>query len=234
MVDLIFWIDGLTASGVIIFGLLFGVFFIYKSKKTGAKMLITLGLANIFAGLTFLGVFLDFILVVFTRTNFDNTYGMVGILSYIWLAPAVVTAIYIGGELLVPKAKWYLVSVFIVLSIVFYFLVFTDPFGTFVFNPPSVSGDGLIDYNLNTFSFAGMIMGLLLILIIIFLGFGFLIKSFQSSGILKKKFFLLSMGSICFCVFGLLEGLIVPGFTVIFVRVGDLSSFWFMYYGLKY
>ena len=233
MVDLFFWIDGLTASGVIIFGLLFGLFFIYKSKKTGAKMLITLGLANIFAGLTFLGVFLDFILVIFTRTNFDNTYGMVGILSYIWLAPAVVSAIYIGGELLVPKAKWYLVSVFIVLSIVFYFLVFTDPFNTFNFNPPSVSGDGLIDYNLNTFSLAGMIMGLLLILIIIFLGFGFLIKSFQSTGILKRKFFLLSMGSICFCVFGLLEGLVVPGIAVIFVRIGYLSSFWFMYYGLK-
>jgi len=107
------------------------------------------------------------------------------------------------------------------------------PFSAFNFNPPAVSGDGLIDYNLNTFSLAGMIMGLFLILILILLGFGFLIKSFQSSGVLKKKFFLLSMGAICFCVFGLLEGLIVPGFTVIFVRIGYLSSFWFMYYGLK-
>ncbi len=233
MVDLIFWIDGLTASGVVIFGLLFGLFFIYKSKKTGAKMLILLGTANLFAGLTFLGVFLDFFLVIFTSTNFDNTYGMVGIISYIWLAPAVVSAIYIGGELLVPKAKLYLVSAFIVLSIVFYIILFMDPFSAFNFNPPSVSGDGLIDYNLNILSLAGIMMGLFLILIIILLGFGFLIKGFQSTGVLKKKYFLLSMGALCFCIFGLLEGLVVPGFTVIFVRIGYLSSFWFMYYGLK-
>ena len=196
-------------------------------------MLTILGLANLFAGLTFLGVFLDFFLVIFTHTNFDNSSGMVGIISYIWLAPAVVSAIYIGGELLIPKVKWYLFSVFIVLSIVFYTILFMDPFSAFIFNPPSVSGDGLIDYNLNIFSLAGMIMGLFLILIIILLGFGFLIKGFQSTGILKKKYFLLSMGALCFCIFGLLEGLVVPGFTVIFVRIGYLSSFWFMYYGLK-
>jgi hypothetical protein len=233
MVDLFFWIDGITASGVVIFGLLFGLFFIYKSKKTGAKMLTALGLANLFAGLTFLGVFLDFLLVTFTHTNFDNTFGMVGIISYIWLAPAVVTAIYIGGELLVPKAKWYFVVIFIILSMVFYIIIFMDPFGSFNFNPPSVQGEGLIDYNLNTFSLAGILMGLFLILIIILLGIGFLIKSIQSTGILRRKFFLLSMGALCFCIFGLLEGLIVPGFTVIFVRIGYLSSFWFMYYGLR-
>ena len=196
-------------------------------------MLTLLGIANLCAGLTFLGVFLDFFLVIFTSTNFYNTFGMVGIISYIWLAPAVISAIYIGGELLVPKAKWYLVSAFVVLSIVFYIILFMDPYSAFNFNPPSVSGDGLIDYNLNILSFAGIIMGLFLILIIIILGFGFLIKSFQSTGVLKKKYFLLSMGALCFCIFGLLEGLVVPGFTVIFVRIGYLSSFWFMYYGLK-
>lgn len=240
MVDLFFWIDGLTASGVVIFGLIFGLFFIYKSRKTNVKMLTFLGLANLFAGLTFLGVFLDFLFVVFLSTNMNNTYGLIGILSYIWLAPAVITAVYIGEELLLPKAKWYIVSLFIILSIVFYVIVFIDPFSAFNFNPPAVAGDGLIDYNLNTFSLAGLLMGFFLILIIILLGIGFLIKSFQATGILKKKFLLLSLGSIFFCIFGLLEGLTVPGLTeiirisyLIFVRIGYLSSFWLMYYGLK-
>jgi len=76
-------------------------------------------------------------------------------------------------------------------------------------------------------------MGGFLILIILLLGFGFLIKAFQSTGILKKKFILLSLGSIFFCVFGLMEGLITPGFFLIFVRIGYLSSFWFMYFGLR-
>ena len=83
------------------------------------------------------------------------------------------------------------------------------------------------------FTPAGIIMALMLLLILGILGFGFLIKGFQSTGVLKKKFFYISMGSICFCIFGLLEGLTEPGYMVIFVRIGYLISFWLMYYGLK-
>ncbi|MBY9010346.1 MAG: hypothetical protein KGD74_10825, partial [Candidatus Lokiarchaeota archaeon] len=77
------------------------------------------------------------------------------------------------------------------------------------------------------------IMVVLLLLVLIILGFGFLIKSFQSSGVLRRKFFFLSMGSISFCIFGILEGLTAPEVMVIFVRIGYLVSFWLMYYGLK-
>lgn len=227
------WIDGITASGVVIFGIVFGLFFIYKARKTNAKILNYLGLANLFAGLMFLGVFLDFLFVLITKFNINNTYGIVGILSYIWLAPAIITAIYIGAELLIPKLKWYIVIVFIILSIIFEILIFIDPFSTFNFKPPPTSGEMLIDYNVQTFSIAGIMMAIFLLTIIILLGIGFLVKSFQSSGILRTKFFLLSMGSIFFCVFGLLEGLTEPDIWVIFVRIGYLSSFWLMYYGLK-
>ncbi|NHJ23194.1 MAG: hypothetical protein EAX89_01365 [Candidatus Lokiarchaeota archaeon] len=233
MVDIFFWIDGITASGVVIFGIIFGLFFIYKSRKTKANILFYLGLANLFAGLAFLGVFLDFLLVIFIHTNLDNTFGLVGILSYIWLPLAVITAIFIGEKLLIPKAKWYVVSLFIILGIVFEIIVITTPFDSFNFAYPAVLGEGLIDYNLNIFSLAGMLMAFFLLTVIVLLSTGFLIKAFQSTGILKKKFFLISMGSLCFCVFGLLEGLTIPGFTIIFVRIGYLSSFWLMYYGLK-
>jgi len=90
MLNFLGWIDGLTASGVVIFGILFGGFFIYKSRKSNAKILFYLGLANAFAGLMFLGVFLDFLIVLITQTNINNTDGIVGILSYIWMAPAMI------------------------------------------------------------------------------------------------------------------------------------------------
>ena len=110
-----------------------------------------------------------------------------------------------------------------------------DPLNSFNFNPePTLVPDkNLIDYNVNLLTLAGMLMGGLLFLVIIFLGFGFLIKGLKSSGELRKKFLFLSAGSLCFCIFGLLEGLIEPGFLVILVRIGYLSSFWFMYLGLK-
>jgi hypothetical protein len=229
------WIDGITASGVVIFGFIFGFFFLYKARKSGAKILTILGIVNTLAGLMYLGVFTDFIVVLTTETNLDNTYGLVGILSYIWFAPVMILALYIGAELLIPKRKWYLMFIVIVVCILFEILFFLDPMGTFNFVPPPVLGESLIDYNVNMFTPAGIIMAVLLLMVLIILGFGFLIRSFQSTGVLRKKFLFLSLGSICFCIFGLLEGLTEPGLIlmVILVRLGYLVSFWLMYYGLK-
>ncbi|MFX0074284.1 MAG: hypothetical protein ACFE96_02495, partial [Candidatus Hermodarchaeota archaeon] len=183
--------------------------------------------------LMYLGVFVDFLVVLVTESNLDNTYGLVGILSYIWFAPVVILALYIGAELIIPKRKWYLMFVIIIICIVFEILFFMDPMGTFNFVDPPVEGELLIDYNVNMFTPAGIIMAIMLLTILGVLGFGFLIKSFQSTGVLKKKFLFLSLGAICFCIFGLLEGLTEPGLMVIFVRLGYLISFWLMYYGLK-
>jgi hypothetical protein len=184
----------------------------------------------------YLGVFTDFLIVLATNFNLDNSYGLVGILSYIWFAPVVILALYIGAELLIPKRKWYLMVVIIIICILFEILFFMDPMGTFNFVPPPEvppTGELLIDYNVNMFTPAGIILALMLLLILVILGFGFLFKSLQSTGVLRKKYFFLSMGSICFCIFGLLEGLTEPGPMVIFVRIGYLISFWLMYYGLK-
>jgi len=228
------WIDGITASGVVIFGIIFGLFFIYRGKKSNAKLLMYLGLANMLAGLMFLGVFTDFLFILFTTVNIDNQNGLVGLLSYVFYAPTIISAMYIGIELIAPKIKWYLLSIVAIISIIFEIVIFIDPLGSFNFIPipPAIPVDALIDYNVNLNTIAGMLMGGLLLLVLIFLGFGFLYKGFQSSGVIRKNFLLLSAGSICFCVFGLLEGLSIPGPLVILVRIGYLSSFWFMYFGL--
>ncbi|MFX0042392.1 MAG: hypothetical protein ACFE8L_05735, partial [Candidatus Hodarchaeota archaeon] len=218
------WIDGITASGVVVFGIIFGLFFFYVSRKRKAKLLFYLGLANLLAGLMFLGVFLDFLLVVFTENNIDNTNGLVGILSYIWFAPVVITAMFIGAELIAPKMKWYIVSIIAIVSIVFEIVIFMDPLEAFFFDPPTTDPpETLIDYNVNLDTLAGLLVGSLLLSILIFLGIGFIYKAIQSTGEIKRNFYLLSLGSVCFCIFGLLEGLTAPGFMVIIVRIGYLS-----------
>ncbi len=95
----------------------------------------------------FLGVFLDFIIVLLNNTNINNTNGLVGILSYIWLAPAICTAVYIGVDLLIKKYKWYILAIFVILSVVFKVLIFIDPMVAFNFDYPAVSGESLIDYD---------------------------------------------------------------------------------------
>jgi hypothetical protein len=228
------WIDGITASGVVIFGIIFGLFFFYRSRKTKAKLLTCLGLANMLAGLMFLGVFLDFLSVLFLQQNMPNN-GIVAILSYIWFAPVIITSMYIGAELLTPKIRLYIIILVLVISIFFEVVVFMNPLNSFNFvpEPPTPPSINLIDYNVNLMTLAGILMGGLLLLVLFFLGFGFIYKAFQSSGVIRKNFLYLSAGSLCFCVFGLLEGLTVPGVAVIFVRIGYLTSFWLMYVGLK-
>ena len=231
--DLNGWIDGITASGVVVFGIVIGFFFFYKSRKRNAKLLAYLGLANLFAGLIFSGVFLDFLFVLILQQNIVNN-GIVALLSYIWFAPVIISAMYIGVELIAPKIKKPIVFIILIISIVFEIVIFIDPSNSFNFipsipDPPSIN---LIDYNVNLLTLAGMLMGGLLLLVIVFLGLGFLYKAFQSSGVIRRNFFLLSAGSLCFCIFGLLEGLTIPGILVIFIRLGYGISFILMYYGL--
>ena len=231
--DLDGWIDGITASGVVIFGIVIGFFFFYKSRKRKAKLLAYLGMANLFAGLMFLGVFSDFLSVLIVQQNIVNN-GTVALISYIWFAPVIISAMFIGAELLAPKIKKPILIIFLIISIIFEIVIFIDPTNSFnftpeIYTPPSKN---LIDYNVNLLTIAGVLMGGLLLPVLVFLGFGFLYKAFQSSGVIRKNFFLLSAGSICFCVFGLLEGLTAPGFLIIFVRLGYVSSFILMYYGL--
>ncbi len=121
----------------------------------------------------------------------------------------------------------------IFLSVIFEILFLFDPMGTFNFVDPIIPGETLIDYNINMFTPAGILMAILILTVLIVLGFGFLIKSIKSGGELRKRFFFLSMGSMCFSIFGLLEGLTAPGLLLIFVRIGFLTSFWLMYFGLK-
>ena len=233
MLSEIGWVDGITASGVVLSGCIVGLFIIYKARKLEANLLFYLGLLGILAGLAFLGVFLDFLWVIFTERNMPNTYGMVGLLSYIWVAPLIVLAIHIGAELMIPKKKWYITSVYLVLMAIFEILLFLNPLGSFNFDEPEKSGEALIDYNLILTSPAGFLMIIFIVSIVIFLGFGFLIKAIQSTGALRKKFLLLTIGVFMYAIFGLLESLMEPGYLLIIIRIGYISGPLFMYLGLK-
>ncbi len=227
------WLDGITASGVVIFGIIIGLYFIYHSKKVEAKLLFYVGVLVILAGLAFLGVFLDFLNVVITGKNLDNSYAIVGLLSYVWIAPLIVVGIYLGAELMTPNRKRLLTWIYLVLMVIFEILLFLDPSGSFDFTYPNKSGEALIDYNLNLGSPAGILMIIFILSMIGFLGIGFLIKAFQATGEIRKKFLLLSLGVFLYCIFGLLESLIAPGYALIIIRIGYISGPLFMYFGLK-
>jgi len=120
------WINGLLATGILVFNVIIGFLFIYKSRETKVTLLTYSGFMIIFSGLIFLGPVIDFFSILITNFNLDNSFGLYGILSYIWTAPLIITAIYIGAELVLPDHQKLLLIIFLsYLSSLNYLSVFT-------------------------------------------------------------------------------------------------------------
>ena len=142
------WINGITAIIHLLFGCTFGLFLIYKSKKTNAKLLFYLGLSIFFLGLISLGNILDFMTILFTGRNMDNSYGLKIILGYMWFGPAFTFAAYVAVELLIPEKKWYLVAIYSLLGVICEILLFLDPLGSVELIYPATQGEDIIDDNI--------------------------------------------------------------------------------------
>ncbi|MBA7505509.1 hypothetical protein ES706_04177 [subsurface metagenome] len=227
------WLNGITASGVFLFSCLFGLFFIYKSRRLKLKLLLSLGFVYFFAGLVYSGDVLDFITILITGNNVDNTHGIIGLINWIWFPGAVVFAMYIGAELITPKKKWLIFSIYLALGIIFEVFFLLNPSGTVTYDNPTSPGEDLINDNLVFESIPSIIALIFLLSIILFLGVGFLHKSFQSTGIIRRKFLYLSLGSFVYAIGAVLDGLFSPGIILIFIRSAMIGSSWLFYYGLK-
>ena len=228
-----FWLEGLTASSVISVGIILGLISIIKGRKLKAKLLTVLGLAIFFIGFLYLGPTTDFLTVIITGSNITSEFwglGIYGILSYLWIAPALVMAMYIGGELIIPKRKWILVIIYMVLGIIFEYFLWFQTDNTFVID--LVPGE-IIDSSFVLLYPTFLLMALFILSILIFHGIGFLIKAIKSIGVLRKKFLLLGIGFIIFSIAGAGDSLVNPGIGLVIVRTAMISSIVLMYLGLK-
>ena len=142
------WLNGLTASGVFLFSVIFGLFAIYKARKTHSKPLLYLGLTYFFAGLIFTGDFLDFVTVLLTQTNIDNSIGIIGLINWMWFPGVAIFGMYFGAELIVPKKKWTIFIIYLILGIIFDVFLFLDPASALTYTYPTIPGEDLINDNL--------------------------------------------------------------------------------------
>lgn len=232
MISLLGLIDGITATMVVLSGFVFGSFFIYQSKKRGAKLLKQLAFIVIFAGLLYLGVFLDFVWVLTMGKNLSEPKGLVAILSYIWFPPAMISAVYLALGINNSKYTWHGTIGYMILTIFFYIHILFEPLESFYIGSYAPSGEGLIDYNIQSNSLASLYLIIMLAPIIIGLIIGAFYYGRETTGAIRKQFSLLGLGVMSFGVFGLLEGFVQPGTFVIFIRIGYLTSFLWMYFGL--
>lgn len=225
--------SGITSLGVFVFSLVFGLFFVIKSFKKKSRLLTYLGLVYVFAALVYTGDVLDFFTILITGTNIDNTFGIIGLINWMWFPGAVLPAMYIGAILLTPNKKWYILSVYIIIGIIFELFLFLDLSGSVTFVNPAIPGNDLINDNLVFESIAGITALIFLVSLLIFLGIGFLNKGIKSSGTLRTKFLLISAGAFIYIIGAVLDGLFSPGIILIFIRSAMVLSAWFFYFGLR-
>ncbi|MFX0071760.1 MAG: hypothetical protein ACFFAO_11785 [Candidatus Hermodarchaeota archaeon] len=235
MLSLVGWLDGLTALAIVSIGIITGIICIYQSLKLEAKLLGITGMATICAGCSWLGPAMDFLIILITGDNIEP-YWLYGLLSYMWTGPVVIFGLYIGSELIAPKQKKIIVSIYAILAVIFEILLFyyilTSP-ATLITFPPDPHGTALLNTSISITSPVFFFMIFFLASGLIFNGFGFLSKSLQSSGELKKKFLFLSLGWILYIAGGLLDAVFDPGIAIFFIRIGTMTSIVLMYLGIR-
>ena len=227
---------GLSASGIVIFGCLFGLFWMYKGKKMNAKLLFYWGLATLFWSLCWLGDLVDFVTILLTGKNMDNSYGLYCLISWMWIPPSNIVILYIGAKLLIPEKKRYIVamlSIYTILGVIFEIFLFFDVMNSAVFFYPKTPGEELISINFVYSSPLGIISNILSLSLLILLVFGFLFKIIQSTGLVRKKFLILLIASLLTFICGILEVSSPPGIIKVLVRIGIVISYWIWYLGLR-
>ena len=242
MVDLtiIGWLDGISATGVLFINVIIGLYSFYKSRKLKAKLLTVTSLTIFFIGLLWLGPTTDFLKILITGTNIDSIWFypvsvpvLYPILSYMWAAAGIFFGMYIGGELLMPKKKWYLLTIFIIICIAYEFFLFVNPQASFNFTLPSTPGSDLIDTSSNYSYPTAFFLIVFILSIILFNGIGFLTKSIKATGVIRRKFLYLAFGFILFAIIVTFDALIEPGIFLSIVRFGIIVSSILLYLGIR-
>lgn len=230
--EIIGWLNGISATGVLTINLIIGIFSLYKSSKLKAKLLTITSLTIFFIGLLWLGPTTDFLKILITGTNIDPVW-LYPILSYMWAAPGIFFGMYIGGELLMPRKKWYLLTIYLIISIVYEFFLFYNPIGSFEYTVPVPLGSDIIDTSSNYSYPTAYFLIVFIFSILLFNFIGFLSKAFKATGVLKKKFLALAFGFFLFAVIVTFDALIPPGILLSVVRFGIIVSSILLYIGIR-
>ena len=229
------WLNGISALGVLSINTIIGFYGLYKANKLKAKLLAVTALTIIFIGLLWLGPTTDFIKILITDSNIDP-YWVYPLLSYMWAAPGITLGMYIGGELLIPKKKWILVGIFLIISIAYEYFLFSNPIGSFEYTVPDidfVAGTDLIDTSSDYSYYTSYFLIVFILSILIFNGIGFLVKAKQATGILRKKFLYLAFGFIIFAIVVAFDSVVPPMIALFIVRFGIIFSSILLYLGIK-
>ncbi|TFG19635.1 MAG: hypothetical protein EU529_16115 [Promethearchaeota archaeon] len=226
-------LDGITATCIVVFGIIFALIVFYKAKKMEAKLLIYAALMGGFASLLWLGSCSSFLSVIVFGGHLEPI-GLYGILGYMWVAPAAIIGLYIGAELMLPEKKKIIVIIYAGLSIIFELLLFLDfllfdPMKSIEFEISGSSIDSNFVYGHPIF----ILIVIFLVSVLLLNGIGSINKAIQSTGVVRKKFGFMAITFIIFVLVAALDSLLSPGPALFIARMGMIVCAILLYFALK-
>ena len=223
------WLMALSTIAILVFGYSVGLIFFYKSRKMRIKLLTFYSLFTILVVSGWLPIVIDFISVIVTNSSIDRK--LYALMMWVPVSISGYFLYYIAVELLAPNKKRFIIIPPFIWQTLLVINSIIGPLEDYFFiGPPYV---GFIHKAGLNPAAIGSFLGLLnMILIIIIVGFGYVIKSLKSEGILRKKYFYLSIATFLIVGFGMLDSF-VWGTALILSRIGATSNNIFAYLGLR-
>ena len=94
------WLNGISATAIVLNGFVLGTYCIYESKKSKIKLLFYIGLGFLGGGLMWLADLCDLFSILLTGNNLSIPF-----LSFMWLPLWIFFFNYLGIEFIYPKRK---------------------------------------------------------------------------------------------------------------------------------
>jgi hypothetical protein len=190
----------------------------------------------IFIWFYYLGNFLDFLTILLTGSNINNTNGFLGIFNWLWVAIGSIFQVYFAAELLITEKislKRLITSIYAIIMISAVSFMLFYPFNNLHYINPNTPGEDLIYFHFILSSPAFILLIIAILYVIIFVVLGFLIKSIRSEGVLRKKYLFSSLAVLICLTCKVLEGLSYLGSFYMLTKIADLFSGMLWYLSLR-
>lgn len=189
--------------------------------------------ALFFFGLTWLPEFCDFITILITKNNIDNSSGYLGFFGFFWIPFLILMGIIMGTEILELKNKKIVRTTFIILGIIFEFFLIFDLSNVIIYNNPSYPGERVIFYTFaedHPLYYISLVNFLAIIALCVI---GMMINGFKAKGILRKKYLLFSLYYFNISVLAFLATVISHDILLITINFLIIASFPLLYFALR-
>ncbi len=233
MLSLIGWINGITVCIKVIFDIIAGSIFLYKSKKENVRLLVYFAFSYVSVSVIFLPYFIDFISILFTDSNLNlEIYIFLSIARNIIAEPVLISFIFVGTTLLLKEKRKYMLWVYLIMLAIYEVSFLFNFDSVAILINPTIPGSDLIFIQIGIITPQFIILAISFGTILIFNGLGFFYKGLNSDGIIKRKFMMLSVAFIMFFGAGLFETLFEPGIYLLFTRTIFESTAFFVYFAI--